>query len=158
MSIVHPVISILAVALFAAAAVSDARHRRISNRLSAGLALLGLARIALDVLAGAGPLAVAADLAAAFAVFALGAFLFHRRWLGGGDVKLLAAGALFLGAGALAPFLIATALSGGALAVAFVAWHCFLPGWRYRGGFPSLPYAIAIAAGGILATASPWIA
>jgi prepilin peptidase CpaA len=154
----HLVIPVLGVALFAAAAVSDARHRLISNRLSAGLALLGLARIARDVVAGAGPLAVAADLAAALAVLAVGALLFHRRWLGGGDVKLLAAGALLLGAGNLASFLVATALSGGALAVAFVAWHCFLPGWRYRGAFPSLPYAVAIAAGGILATASAWIA
>ena len=151
-------IAIPAVALFAAAAVSAARHRLISNRLTAGLALLGFARIALDALTGAGALAAVADLAAAVAVFALGALLFHRRWLGGGDVKLLAAGTFFLGAGALAPFLVATALSGGALATVFVAWRCFLPGWRHRGGLPSLPYAVAIAAGGILATASPWIA
>jgi prepilin peptidase CpaA len=154
----HLVIPILAVALFAAAAVSDARHRRISNRLSAGLALLGLARIAVDLASGAGLGAAAADVAAALAVFALGALAFHRRWLGGGDVKLLAASALLLGLGELAPFLFATALSGGVLAIGFVAWRCFLPGWRYRGGLPSLPYAVAIAAGGILATASAWIA
>ncbi len=151
-------ISILAVALFAAAAVTDALHRRISNRLSAGLAMLGLLRMALAVAAGAGALAVAADLAAAFVVFALGALAFHLRWLGGGDVKLLAAGALCLGVGGLAPFLIATVLAGGVLAVAFVAWQCVLPGWRYRSARPSLPYAIAIAAGGILATASTWMA
>ena len=154
----HPVISILAVGLFAAAAISDARHRRISNRLSIGLAALGLFRIAFDLAAGGSPWTATGDIAAALAVFALGALAFHLRLLGGGDVKLLAAGALLLGIGDLAPFLIATVLSGGLLAVAFVAWHCLLPGWRYRGSFPSLPYAVAIAAGGILATASPYVA
>ena len=154
----HLVIPILAVALFAAAAASDVRHRRISNRLSVGLALLGLARIAIDLASGAGPWSAAGDIAAAAVVCALGALAFHRRWLGGGDVKLLAAGALFLGLGEVGPFLLATVLSGGALAVGFVAWRCFLPGWRYRGGLPSLPYAVAIAVGGILATASAWFA
>ncbi|MFO1209423.1 MAG: prepilin peptidase [Amaricoccus sp.] len=147
-------ISIAAVILFVAAAVTDARHRRISNRLSVGLALLGVLRLALAIAAGAGVWSVAGDLAAAFAVFALGAFAFHLRLLGGGDVKLLAAGALWLGTGELGAFLTATVLAGGLLAVGFVAWQRVLPGWRYRTATVSLPYAIAIAAGGIFATAA----
>ena len=72
--------------------------------------------------------------------------------LGGGDVKLLAAGALWLGAAALGPFLLATVLAGGVLAVAFL-----LAGLLRRraagAAAASLPYGIAIAAGGILVSA-----
>lgn len=143
----------LAIGLFGAAALSDARHRRISNRLSAGLALLGLARIAVDLWNGSGPGAAAADVAGALAVFALGALAFRLRMLGGGDVKLAAAGALWLGAGEIARFLLATACAGGVLALIFVAWQLAVPGRRGARG-PNLPYAIAIAAGGILTTAA----
>ena len=45
-----------------------------------------------------------------------------------------------------------TVLAGGLMAVAFVAWHFVLP-VSARGARPSLPYAVAIAAGGILTTA-----
>ncbi|MFO1143316.1 MAG: prepilin peptidase [Amaricoccus sp.] len=151
-------ISVVAVVLFATAAVTDARHRRISNRLSVGLALLGLVRLALAVAAGAGAWSVAGDLAAALGVFALGALAFHLRLLGGGDVKLLAAGALWLGTGELGAFLTATVLAGGLLAIGFVAWQRVLPGWHHRAGTVSLPYAIAIATGGILATAAALMA
>jgi prepilin peptidase CpaA len=142
------VLSACALAIFAAAAATDARDRRIPNALSGALALLGLARIALALATGEPPLPLAIDLAAAVAVFALGALGFASGVLGGGDVKLLAAGALWLGAAALLPFLTATALAGGVLALAFVAWGLLGPA-RPK---PGLPYGIAIAAGGILVT------
>ena len=68
----------------------------------------------LALVAGEGALTAALDLAAALAVFALGALAFHFGLLGGGDVKLLAAGALWLGAAALGPYLMVTVLAGGA--------------------------------------------
>ena len=142
----------LAVALFGVAAVTDARKRRISNRLSTALALLGLARIALDVAQGATLASAASDLAGATLVFGLGALAFRFRVLGGGDVKLLAAGALWLGAAEIGAFLLATALAGGLLALIFVAWQLARPGGSQT-RLPGLPYAIAIAAGGILTTA-----
>lgn len=145
------VLSLAAIALFAVAAVTDARVRRIPNWLSLALAALGALRIALALLEGSGALASALDLAAALAVFALGAGAFRFGLLGGGDVKLLAAGTLWLGAAALGPYLMTTVLAGGALALVFIAVQLAVPG-RQR---PSLPYAIAIAAGGILTTAGP---
>ena len=67
-------------------------------------------------------------------------------------MKLLAAGTLWLGAAALGPYLVVTVLAGGVMAVAFIAWHFARPGAAQRPR-PSLPYAVAIAAGGILTTA-----
>jgi prepilin peptidase CpaA len=143
------VFTLAAVGLFAAAAVTDSRSRRIPNALPAGLALLGLARIGVALAAGAGAGMVAADLAAAVAVFAAGAVGFRFGLFGGGDAKLLAAGALWLGAGALGPFLVATVLAGGVLAIGFLVAR----GLRRGGAAASLPYGIAIAAGGILVSA-----
>lgn len=141
-----------AIAFFSAAAVTDLRSRRIPNLLSVGLALVGFARIAAGLWTGGSTATAALDLAAALAVFALGAAAFQLRMLGGGDVKLLAAGALWLGAAALGSFLMTTALVGGVLAVAYLLRMRF---FRPAGPEPGLPYGIAIAAGGILTTASP---
>jgi len=145
-------LTLAAVGLFATAAVTDTRSRKIPNVLPVGLALLGLARMVAALAAGGGAGAVAADLAAAAAVFAAGAAAFRFGLLGGGDAKLLAAGTLWLGAAALGPFLLATVLAGGLLAVAFLLAGLLrrrAPGTAAA----SLPYGIAIAAGGILASA-----
>ena len=91
-------LSLVAIALFAAAAATDLRSRRIPNRLAAGLAALGLLRLLLALVAGAGAAAVSADFALALAVFAVAALAFRFGLIGGGDVKLLAAGALWIGA------------------------------------------------------------
>ena len=142
-------LTLCALALFAAAAATDARERRIPNALSVGLALVGLARIATALVTGDAALPLAADLAAAVGVFALAAVAFRFGLLGGGDVKLLAAGALWLGAASLVPYLLTTILAGGVLALLFIAWK-LVTGGSAKG--PSLPYGIAIAAGGILTT------
>jgi prepilin peptidase CpaA len=116
------------------------------------LAALGVLRIGAALVGGESALTAGLDLAAAVAVFTLAALAFRFGLLGGGDVKLLAAGTLWLGAAALGPYLIVTVLAGGLMAVAFAAWHFARPGGARRQK-PSLPYAIAIAAGGILTTA-----
>lgn len=54
------------------------------------------------------------------AMFAVGAGLFALKWMGGGDVKLLAVLGLWAGAQAAVPFLIYTALLGGLLALSLV--------------------------------------
>jgi prepilin peptidase CpaA len=149
------VLSIAAIALFAIAAVTDARERRIPNWLSASLAALGALRIGLGLAEGSGALASMLDFGAAVAVFALAAGAFRFGLLGGGDAKLLAAGTLWLGAAALGPYLLTTVLAGGVLALLFIAWQLAIPARRARENRPSLPYAIAIAAGGILTTAGP---
>lgn len=147
------ILPVLAVALFALAAFTDIRERRIPNWLCGALALLGVARMAVALAGGVALLGLGLDVATAAALFALGALGFRFGLVGGGDVKLLSAGALWLGAAATGHFLMATVLAGGLLAVLFVAGRMVKPvSWR-RGAAPSLPYGVAIAAGGILSTA-----
>ena len=92
-----PLLSLLAIALLAAAAVTDVSSRRIPNQISVALAGIALVRIGIALAAGAGWLAAGLDLVAAVAVFALGACAFRLGILGGGDVKLIAAGVLWFG-------------------------------------------------------------
>jgi prepilin peptidase CpaA len=144
-----PLLSILAIGLFAAAAASDLACRRIPNGVVLALAGLGLLRIALA--SGAGGLAV--DALAAAALFAAGALVFRFGLVGGGDVKKLAAGALWTGTAELYPYLFMTAVAGGLLALGFlIQLRLARPGGKSPPR-PSLPYGVAIAVGGILATA-----
>jgi prepilin peptidase CpaA len=144
------ILSLSAIVLFAAAAVTDLHRLQVPNRLTLALALLGLLRIGIALAEGGGAVASAVDLGAAVGVFVVAALGFRFGLLGGGDVKLLAAGALWLGAEALGTYLVATVLAGGLLAMGFVLWHLVVG--RRRAGMTSLPYAVAIAAGGILTT------
>jgi prepilin peptidase CpaA len=106
----------------------------------------------------------------ASAIFVLGVICWWRGWLGGGDVKLLPAGALLLPPVLCPLFLGAVALAGGVLAVVYwtlgkiaqrrpppsfrlatqhrTLWRRALNAerWRLVRGIP-LPYATAIAAG-----------
>jgi prepilin peptidase CpaA len=68
-----------------AAAASDLRTHRIPNVLTAAL---GVAAIAFHLVDG---MALVLTLAAMIATFALGALAYSAGWLGGGDVKLIAA-------------------------------------------------------------------
>lgn len=92
-----------------------------------------------------------AALVAGFTLFAFNLF-------GGGDAKLLAAGALWMGADFAIPFVAYITIFGGVLSVAILAYRRFvpahslpLPGWAMRlhthGG--GIPYGIAIAAAGL---------
>lgn len=103
--------------LMAMAAVSDWRRLVIPNRLVAALGALWLlhyATTAPRLLAGLETAACAA------AIFIAGALLFSRGLIGGGDVKLLSAAALWAGADRVAPLLLATGLLGGALSLLFL--------------------------------------
>jgi prepilin peptidase CpaA len=104
---------------------------------------------ALEISAAAGGLALVGGIL----MFALG-------WIGGGDAKLFAACALWVGWPAILPFLIWTSLAGGALALALL-WSRKLvatmpsmgPPWFGRlmqaGG--DVPYGLAIATGALIA-------
>jgi prepilin peptidase CpaA len=140
-----------AIGLLAGAAASDVASRRIPNRLTGLLALVGLFRLAVDVAAGGGAAAAACDLAIGLTVFAVGALLFRAGLFGGGDVKLAAGAALWLGAPGLWPFLVATALVGGALALVYLGRLAAQAGGA-ASRRPSLPYGVAIAVGAALAT------
>lgn len=146
-------LSVLASALFAGMAFTDLAGRRIPNRLVIALAAVAVLRIGLGQFAGAGLAAPAADVAASLAVFLFGALIFHFHLLGGGDVKLLAAGALWVGAPSIAGYLMLTAMVGGGLAIAFLVFKA-VAGRGADARAKSLPYGVAIAAAGILTTAA----
>lgn len=137
-----------------AAALSDASTYLIPNRYSAAIAvafvIYAIGKPATFWFAGLGMAAL---------MMTLGALLFARGALGGGDVKLLAASALWAGLDQAALLLVATALAGGVLAFAqLMPLHYFLParpegasvsaGWRSKLHQP-VPFGIAIAFGGI---------
>lgn len=96
-----------------------------------------------------------------FFTLAIGTFAFSRGILGGGDVKLLAAMALWFDIEGSASFFFYTALGGLALTLLFVIVRRMLPTYVLeRSGAAALrprgpiPYGVAIAAGAILALTS----
>ena len=103
------------VALMAAAAIEDLRRLIIPNRLVLALCALWPVHLATaadtTLAAGLGAVGCAAG------VFLAGTLLFARGLIGGGDVKLLSAAALWAGAGAVAPLFVLTGLIGGFLAL-----------------------------------------
>ncbi len=103
--------------LMTAAAFEDFRRFTIPNQLTIGLCVLWPAYFAVaPSLAGA-----LAALGCGLAVFTVGALLFARGYIGGGDVKLLAAAALWAGPAATPALLIVTGLLGGVLALVLVS-------------------------------------
>jgi prepilin peptidase CpaA len=134
-------IAILAAAL-AVAAFGDWRSRTIPNRLNAAIALLAIPFWWANGLALWPDIAVQIGVAAA--IFALFALAFRFGAMGGGDVKLVAALALWLPAGAVLKLLVIMSIAGGLLTVAMLARHRIAkPGAELE-----IPYGIAIAFGG----------
>lgn len=91
----------------------------------------------------------------------IGMVMFALNWIGGGDAKLFAAGALWLGWPACADYLIVTGLAGGVLTMALLSLRSPLlrpyvltgPAWVHRLAEPKgdLPYGVAIAVGALVA-------
>jgi prepilin peptidase CpaA len=130
-------------ALLVVAAVIDVRTFTISNRLNLTVALLAPVywlSIALSPWPG-----IAIQLAAATTVFTLLAVAFYAGMMGGGDVKLAAAIALWFSPASTIKFLIWMSIAGGALTLAIVVWHRL----KRREGRPEIPYGVAIAFGGL---------
>jgi prepilin peptidase CpaA len=96
---------------------------------------------------------MAIQLGVAAAVFALFAVTFFIGMMGGGDVKLAAALALWFAPADTLEFLVIMSLAGGVLTVAVVAWHRF----RKREGRPEIPYGVAIAFGGLAILAQRYL-
>ncbi len=138
------------------AAANDLFTMKIPNRISVVLVgcffLAALAAgLSLETI-GYHILTAAAVLAATFALFAFGK-------LGGGDAKLMATGALWMGPPLIILFLAHLAVFGGLLALLILFYRKFLPahslplpGWaqRLHVSGTGIPYGIAIAASGLL--------
>ena len=130
-------------ALLVVAAVIDARTYTISNRLTLAVALLA------PVYWWSAGLTfwpvIATHIAAAGGIFVLLALAFYAGMMGGGDVKLAAALALWLSPVGSLHFLLFMSVAGGFLTLIIVAAHRV----RSREGRPEIPYGIAIAIGGL---------
>jgi prepilin peptidase CpaA len=142
-------------AFMAFAAASDLVTMRISNRLTIGLTVafvafavicqMPLDQLALHLGAGAGMLVIC------IALFAFG-------WIGGGDAKLAAATALWIGPELLPIYVLISSFAGGLLTLSILSmrthplprfavnWDWVLRLHKPRNG---VPYGIALALAGL---------
>ena len=130
-------------AILVFAAVVDVRTFTISNRLNLTVALLAPVywlSIALPLWPNVG-----IQLASGAAVFALLAAAFCAGMMGGGDVKLASALALWFSPPSTVKFLVLMSIAGGVLTIGVLALHRA----RGRTGRPEIPYGVAIAFGGL---------
>lgn len=125
--------------LLVAAAVTDIRSRIISNRLNIAIACLA----PLYWLASGLPAwpDMALQVALGIGMFGLFALLFALGAMGGGDVKLLAAVALWFPWQALVLLLVIMSLAGGVITLITLVHHRM----SKRAGQPEIPYGVAIA-------------
>jgi prepilin peptidase CpaA len=129
--------------LLIVAAVIDFKTFTISNRLNLTVALLApLYWISIRL-----PLwpDIAFQVAVAIAVFALLAVAFWLGQMGGGDVKLAAALALWFSPQGTLRFLVIMSVAGGLLTLILLGLHKL----RKKEGRPEIPYGVAIAFGGL---------
>jgi prepilin peptidase CpaA len=130
-------------AMLIVAAVIDVRTFTISNRLNAAVAL-GAPLYWLSIALAPWP-GMAIQLAAGGIVFALLAGAFFAGMMGGGDVKLAAALALWFSPAGTVKFLVLMSIAGGVLTLGILVWHRA----RRSEGRPQIPYGVAIAFGGL---------
>lgn len=150
--------------LMAAAAFEDFRRLTIPNLVPAALSLLWPLYFAATAPSFHGALAA---IGCALAVFLVGAALFARGWLGGGDVKLLAAATLWAGPAGTPSLLVMTGVLGGVMALFLLmpfgaqlaaAARLILgqvPLGHETGSGPPVPYGIAIAGAALIVTLQP---
>ena len=138
----YGLLAALAIALLFAA-FTDLRSRTIENWLTLGMAL---AAPLFWWASGLSPWpGMALQLGLGLAVFAGLAGLFALGAMGGGDVKLLSALALWLPWQPFLKLVVLMALIGGVLTIAVAGWHRI----ARREGRVQVPYGVAIAAAGL---------
>jgi prepilin peptidase CpaA len=144
--------------LVIAAALRDVTSYTIPNWISLALVVtFPLAALALGM-----PLAtIGLNVGVGAAALIAGMVMFGLGWIGGGDAKLFAAAALWIGLGPTATYLVVTGVGGGALAVGLLGLRSthvrpFMPtgpAWFARLAEPgeNVPYGVAIAVGALAA-------
>lgn len=138
-------------ALLVIAAVGDLRTRIIPNRLNLAIALAAIPFWVFSDLALWPDIAMRIAIAAL--LFALFAAAFAIGAMGGGDVKLVAALALWLPPGAVLKMLVIMALAGGVLTIAMLIRHRLAKSDHQL----EVPYGVAIAFGGIWLISEPYL-
>jgi prepilin peptidase CpaA len=153
---IQSTIGIFFAALTIYAGLSDIFTMTIPNRIS--LLLVGGFVLA-ALLVGLSFQQILFSLAGGLTVLALGFACFAFRWIGGGDAKLAAAAALWLGFDHVLEYLLLAMLGGGALAVAMLAMRSFpLPAFtlewtwlnRLHDRTNGIPYGVALSAAALL--------
>jgi prepilin peptidase CpaA len=157
-AVVHLLVASIFPLLVLAAALTDMTTFLIPNRLSAALAV---SFIPAAVLIGLSPAVIGVCVGVGFTALLFGVAMFAMGWIGGGDAKLFAAAALWLGWPTFVPFVAWTAIAGGALAVGLLAARKATPAvltaqgpaWVGRLLEPKgdVPYGVAIAFGALAA-------
>jgi len=136
-------------ALLAYVIYSDARIRIIPNEVN-----LAIAALAIPFWIGSGealwPL-LGWQVVLALGVFAVFAAIFAMGAMGGGDVKLLAALALWLPVIPFLKMLMLMSIVGGVLTLGYLVWHRR----ARREGQPEVPYGCAISVAAIAALGEP---
>lgn len=142
-------------AAMAFAAAMDLFTMTIPNKVSI---VLVVAFAAAAAVMGIGWHALASHVAAGLLMLVVGIGMFALGWLGGGDAKLLAATALWVGFEHLLNYLLIAGLAGGALAIVILTYRSVMPplwlarqGWAFRlhSAKSGIPYGIALAAAGL---------
>ena len=140
------------------AALRDASSFTIPNWIS--IALAGLF-VPAALLLGMSPMAIGIGLLSGAVMLMVGMGMFAMGWIGGGDAKLLAASAMWIGWPSMVTFILVTSLAGGALALLLLAarssalqvYAARAPQWVTRLMTPgaAAPYGVAIAIGALVA-------
>ena len=157
----HPVTDLIALVLFPAlmtySALSDLFTMTIANWISIVL-VVGFSVLA--VLSGMPVREIGIDhLACGAGVLILTFFMFARGWIGGGDAKLAAATAVWIGWTQLSSYALLASLLGAALTLSILRFRKFelSAGWmnqpwiaRIHSRQAGIPYGIALAAAGLV--------
>jgi prepilin peptidase CpaA len=143
-------------AMMVFAAVSDIFTMKISNRISLSL-LAGF--VVLAAFGGMSVHAISMHVAAGLTVLMVAFACFAFGWIGGGDAKLVAATALWLGFDHLVVYLLYAAVAGGTLALLLLSFRGWpLPAvllsqeWaqRLHDRKSGIPYGVALAIAALL--------
>jgi prepilin peptidase CpaA len=162
--VVEAITLLLFPATMAFAASSDLFTMTISNRVTMTL-LIGF--FGLAAITGMGWQDLISHIGAGFAVLVVTFCLFARGWIGGGDAKLAAVTALWLGFDQLLSYAICASLLGGALTIGVLRFRQaplprMLEGQEWLQRLHRLdagvPYGIALAAAALLIyPETPWM-
>nr|WP_314470303.1 prepilin peptidase [uncultured Sphingomonas sp.] len=135
--------------LLVSAGIEDARVREIANWKNAAIALLApLWWVSI----GMAPWPdMAIQVGVALIVLAAFCVAFHFGWMGGGDVKMIAALALWVPVPALIQILLVMSIVGGLITVVMLLDHRI----RKTAGNPEVPYGVAIAIAGLMVLREP---
>jgi prepilin peptidase CpaA len=158
----HILILALFPVLITVAAIGDFLTMKIPNWLNV---LIGVTFFCAAFYVGMPLEQIGWHVAAGVIVLVAGFGLFATGYIGGGDAKLLAVAAMWLGTAQLMEFLLIMSVAGGLLAIVMKLWWWVKLETELRGfkWFKStvkssidLPYAVAIAVGALFAFRHSW--